>query len=70
MSDIGQIQHDSRPWLNQLLDLGSKNASAFDHQTSGATHHGGVWLNIDRQAELRQSAGIRLRHNRATINEK
>ena len=70
MSDVGQIQHDPRAGLNQLLDLGSKNVSAFDHQTSGATYDGRLWLHIDFKAELRRSARTWLRHNCAKINEK
>jgi hypothetical protein len=70
MSNVGEIQHDPRPGLNQLLDLGSKNVSAIDHQASGATHRSDVWLYIDVKAELRRSAGGELGHNRAKINEK
>jgi hypothetical protein len=34
MSNVGEIQHDPRAGLNQLLNLGSKNVSALDHQAS------------------------------------
>ena len=70
MSNVGEIQHDPSPGLNQLVDLGSKNVSALDHQASGATHRSDVWLYIDDKAELGRSAGGELRHNRAKINEK
>jgi len=70
MSNIGEIQHEARPGLNQLLDLGSKNVSALDHQASGATHNSDVWLYIDLNAELSRRVGGELGHNRAKINEK
>ena len=70
MSDVGQIQLDPRAGLNQLLDFGSKNVSAFDHQTSGATYDGRLRLYIEFKAELQRSASAWLRHNCAKINEK
>jgi hypothetical protein len=70
MSNVGEIQHDPSPGLNELVDLGSQNVSALNHQASGATHRSDVWLYIDGKAELRRSAGGELRHNRAKINEK
>ncbi len=70
MSDVSQIKHDARTGLNELLDLGSKNVSALDHQAPGATHYRDVWLRTDTKAELRRSARSGLRHNRAKINEK
>src|SRR5262245_48750681 len=70
MSNVGEIQHDPPTGLNQLVDLGSKNVSALDHQASGATHCRDVWLCTDGKAELRWSVGGKLRHNGAKINEK
>jgi hypothetical protein len=70
MTNVGEIQHDPSPGVNQLVDLGSKNVSALDHQASGATHRSDVWLYIDGKTELRGSAGGELGDNRAKINEK
>jgi hypothetical protein len=39
MSDVSQIDDDSRTGLNPLVDFSSKKVAGIDHQASGAVSH-------------------------------